>query len=139
MTALAITPANVKKISGVPYTKTVKAGVTIAAGEVTTLEAVSGVKQVVLADNDSAALSFDEDIYIAITSSSPGQEVTLMTTGSVLDLGITANTGEFFYLGDSGDLVPYGDLVTYDNVTQVGYFNSDDHFVIQIIKTGVVL
>ena len=135
MTALAFTAANVKKISGNALVKAIAAGVTVTDGEVVTLSD----SEIVLADNDTAPLSTDATIYIALGSGATGQSIPIVTTGAVIDFGVTGYAGQFFYLGDSGDLVPEADLVTYDFVTQVGYFNDDDYFVVNIIQTGVQL
>ncbi len=135
MTALAFTAANVKKISGNALVKAIAAGVTVTDGDVVTVAS----NAIVLADNDTSPLSTDATIYLALGSGAAGQSVPVVTTGAIVDLGLTGYAGQFFYLGDSGDLIPEADLVTYDFVTQVGYFNDDDYFVVNIIQTGVQL
>jgi len=134
MADLTITAANVVKGSNA-ITVNGTAGVAITAGQVVYLDTASGKWK--LADNDLAAAKNPGGI--ALNGASDGQPLVVLTSGDVT-MGAALTAGTAYYLSaTAGGICPVADLVTGDNVAQIGIAKSASVLAVKIIVPGVTL
>lgn len=134
MADLTITAANVVKGSNA-ITANGTAGAAITAGQVVYLDAASGKWK--LADNDLTAAKNPGGI--ALNGASDGQPLSVLTSGDVT-IGAALTAGTAYYLSaTAGGICPVADLVTGDNVAQIGIAKSTSVLAVKIIVPGVTL
>lgn len=148
MTALSITAASVKWISGV-RPRNVNYGATIARGKVVYKDSADNEHK--LADCDNAAISSDSEAAdvagIAGTDGADGTNGQLFPNGATIDIGATTTAGVPYCLGSSdgttggaaGDVMPYDDLSSGDTPVFLFWGSGTSQVTLDIKKSPAAL
>jgi hypothetical protein len=133
---VAITPANVKWLSGTPASVGI-AGATITAGQVLYLNPTTS--QYGLAKAGSAAPICLAQ-YLALTGGTVGQAIMVAGPGAVIALGGTCIVGIPFYMSNNnaGGIAPASDITTgWGFSTILGFGVTTANFLIQPTPSGI--
>ena len=131
MADVAITAANVAKVSGSTTTDTGIAGATITAGQLVYLD--SGTNTIKLADSNLSQAAANT-IGIALHGSLSGQPIQYAIGGDITIGGTVTVAGVYVTSANAGGLAPVADLVSgmYTKVIGVGLSAT----VLSIINRG---
>lgn len=134
MAALSITGAVVVG-DGSP-TESRKTAAAIVPGKVVRYDATTPQK-FNLADKNTLPASFV--VGIAVCDADTGEVSVVAKTGALITFSSAILTaGVFYYLGDTGDIVPFADVASADYYTLVGYAETTTSLRVYIINTQVV-
>jgi hypothetical protein len=116
MTDITVTTANVKWVSGT-RPQVVKAGATIARGQVVYLNTTTLEHELADADTDAAS----NIAGIALTDGVDGSDMLIAPPGATINFGATLTAGTIYTLSTTaGGVAPEADLATGDYVTVLG-------------------
>lgn len=135
MAALSITASDVKLQQGqVNFAANRLFGETVAAGSPVYLLNNEYMKAV----NDSVAAS--TVVGLALMSGDDGDIALVVPDTSKLYVGTILTQGIYYYLGaTAGTIVPYGDLLSGDYVTRIGFAESTSVLRVDLDATGVTI
>ena len=132
MADLTITASAVVPAAGSQTTR-VTAGATITAGQVVYMD-VNGVAQLARANSATT----DDAIGIAVSGSSSGQPLTIVSSGP-LSFGSIISTGKIYVLSAAaaGGIAPIDDIAIGDYVTRIGYGLNATQIQVDLNTTSV--
>ena len=131
MTAVAITDANVQKISADEGTN-IQFGETITPGKIAYLHTDN---KYYIASNDDSAKQ-NASVFVTQGGETDSYGVGIGTKGAEVDVGGTLVPGDPYMLGASGAIIPVADLGTGDYATLVGIAKTTTNMLINFHATG---